>query len=535
MKIRSLIILATLFLPQIMSGQVKLSTDFKIKVSEPYKVVDARNKEYFGDGAGHIVSVKKDDETVIIQKFNVSDGKEISRKEYKDLPDKTELQDIVQVGTKLYFIYTVAKKGDLFDVCSREVDMTKASFDAPKTLFTTKGDISRTAPTEIIGFWGMQKGPFLTVVHSFDDSKILMNYRRIPLVKKDSKNKDILGFYVFDNSMNKIWGDEVTMPHTEKEMNNLAYSVTKDGTAHMLAYLNESKSFELINITAPATLTNTKIELGGTVMFQKFDVKEDAGGNLVCTGYYAKGVDVKVNWTGNAALSWNIDGIKIFRLDPAGAVLDNKDYEFPMSIINQFESKKTQEKNAKREGEGKAGIPDLVLRDVVNNEDGSTTITGEQYYVRNEFYINSTKTVYYYGDIVMTRIAKDGKIQWMKKLPKNQAGFVGKGGNGIRYINGKTASYVLYVDNKKNAEMKENSAPEKHMDGKGGFLTAYKVDNATGDVSKHLLFDMDDLQGEEIFQFNTSRIFEPEPNIFFLESYMKKKQDKMIRIELATK
>lgn len=51
MKIRSLILLATLFLPQIITGQVKLSTDFKIKVSEPYKVVDARNKEYFGDGA----------------------------------------------------------------------------------------------------------------------------------------------------------------------------------------------------------------------------------------------------------------------------------------------------------------------------------------------------------------------------------------------------------------------------------------------------------------------------------------------------
>lgn len=534
MKVRSFLMLVTLFAPAIVLGQVKFSKEFKIKVSEPYKVVDARSKEYFGDDAGHIVTVKTDDELVVIQKFNVSDGKEISRKEYKDQPDKSEVQSVFKIGSKLFYIYTVAKKDDIFEVYSREVDMKQGSFLAPKMIFASKGDLARSEAKETIGVWGMQKGPFLTVFTSFDQSKVLVNYRRIPLSRKDAINKDILGFYVFDESMKKIWGDEVTMPHTEKEMNNLAFSVTKDGNAHMLAYLNEEKAFELINITAPNTLTTKKIDLDGKMLFQRFNVKEDPAGNLVCTGFYAKGIDVKVSWTGSASLSWNIDGLKIFKMDPNGKVLENRDFEFPISMLNQFESKRQQEKNEKREGQGKAGIPDLVLRDVSVDSDGNTTVVGEQHYIRSERTMNGTSTVYFYGDIVATRIDKDGKVVWMKKLPKEQRGSAGRGGMGFRLIQDKSATYFLYLDNKKNAELSEDKPPAAHSDGKGGYFFAYKLENATGNVSKHVLFDTDDLEGEEIFQFNTGRIFEAAPGVFFLESYMKKKQDKMIRMELAT-
>ncbi|HNP49253.1 MAG TPA: hypothetical protein PKL85_10470 [Bacteroidia bacterium] len=535
MKFRSMLVLVALFASYVSTAQVKFSKEFKITVGEPYKVVDAKSKEYFGDGEGHIVTVKTDGELIVVQRFNVSDGKEIGRKEYKDQPDKSELQSVFNVGGKLFYIYTVAKKGDLFDVFCREVNMKQGSMESAKLLFTSKGDLARTEPKETLGAWGLQRGPFLTVYKSFDDSKVLINYRRIPLIKSDAKNKDILGFYVFDNTMKSIWGDEVTMPHTEKEMNNLAYTVTKDGTARMLAYLNEAKSFELINIAAPGKLSNMKVDIDGNLKFQRFNVKEDNSGNLVCTGFYAKGIDVKVSWTGSASLSWNIDGLKIFKMDSQGKVLDNKDFEFPIAMLNQFESKRQQEKNEKREGEGKAGIPDLVLRDVSVDADGNTMVIGEQHYIRTERTINGTQTVYFYGDMVATRIDKDGKLMWMKKLPKDQTGYQGKGGMGFRLVVGKTATYFLYLDNKKNAELSVDKAPAKHSDGKGGYFFAYKLENATGDVSKHVLFDTDDLQGEEIYQFNTGRIFEPSPDIFFLESYMKKKQDKMIRMELTTK
>ncbi|HNQ00300.1 MAG TPA: hypothetical protein PKK99_14670, partial [Bacteroidia bacterium] len=178
MKFRSMLVLVALFASYVSTAQVKFSKEFKITVGEPYKVVDAKSKEYFGDGEGHIVTVKTDGELIVVQRFNVSDGKEIGRKEYKDQPDKSELQSVFNVGGKLFYIYTVAKKGDLFDVFCREVNMKQGSMESAKLLFTSKGDLARTEPKETLGAWGLQRGPFLTVYKSFDDSKVLINYRR---------------------------------------------------------------------------------------------------------------------------------------------------------------------------------------------------------------------------------------------------------------------------------------------------------------------------------------------------------------------
>ena len=120
----------------------------------------------------------------------------------------------------------------------------------------------------------------------------------------------------------------------------------------------------------------------------------------------------------------------------------------------------------------------------------------------------------------------------MKKLPKNQAGTAGRGGMGVKYIRSKTGHYVLFLDNVKNANLTVAKAPVPHKDGAGGFLTAYKVDDATGEIEKHNILDVRDLQGIKLHQFNTSRIFNVSDNLFLLETYIKGKKDMMIKIEL---
>jgi hypothetical protein len=139
----------------------------------------------------------------------------------------------------------------------------------------------------------------------------------------------------------------------------------------------------------------------------------------------------------------------------------------------------------------------------------------------------------------------------MKKLPKTQSGVGGdassgmmigvggtatmppqKRGMSIRYIKGKDASYILFLDNVKNANLGINDVPERHKDGRGGFLTAYKLDDATGAIEKHSIFDITDIQGTEAFQFKTSRIFETGDKVFMLEIYIKGKEDTMIKMEL---
>jgi len=538
MKKIKLTSLFLLLISTITFGQVKLSKDFNTTVGTPYKVVDAKSKEYFSDDKGFTIAVKTDGEKVTLQRYDIKLMKEVSRKEYEDFPPYNKLQKILKVGDKLFYVFSsFNKKAKQEDIYSREINMGSGTFESPKLLFSTSKEVTVSSYGEVAGIsmFGGLGNPIRFEVHkSFDNSKLLVRYRLKPEEKNDAKNYDVLGFYVFNSSnMEKQWGGEVKMPYTEKQMNNIAYGVSKNGNASMLAFINETKQFELLNITPDLKVKPNKIDINANLFFQDLTLKEDADGNMTCIGYYANGMDVKVNWTGSATLSFNANGILSFKMDQNGKVLEKYDFEFPITLINQYESKRAKAKNDKREGEGKAGINDLKIIDISINADGSTTVVGEQQYIRKELVGTSMQMVYYYGDMVATKFDKTGKLTWMKKLPKTQTGTQGKGGMGVRYIKGEASSYLLFLDNIKNANLTADEVPEKHSDGRGGYLTAYKIDNTTGTFEKHSIFDIEDIKGKEAFQFRTSRIFDAMDKVFMLEVYLKGKEDTMVKMELT--
>jgi hypothetical protein len=77
-----------------------------------------------------------------------------------------------------------------------------------------------------------------------------------------------------------------------------------------------------------------------------------------------------------------------------------------------------------------------------------------------------------------------------------------------------------------------NEVPTRHSDGAGGFLTAYKIDDITGQTKKEYILDTRDVRGIELYQFRTSRIIPVSSNEFVFESYKKKKEDVMIKVGL---
>jgi hypothetical protein len=531
------LIVLLLLIPMIAFGQVQLSKDFKVNVGNPYPVIDAGSKQYFSNGKGQTIAIKTTGEKVNILRYDISGMKEQSRNLYDDFPAYSKLQKILQLGDKLFYVYSVInKKEKTEDVFSREVNMTDGTFASPKLLFTTAAEVSVSSyaePSSVSAFSMLGSAIKYEVHSSFDNSKILIRYRLKPIEKNDSKNYDVLGFYVFDSNLQKQWGGEVAMPYTEKQINNIAFGVTKDGKAFMLAYITESKRFELLTISNTLKVQTNKIDIDGGLAFQQLQLRESADGNITCIGFYANGIEVVVNWTGSAALTFNTNGILSFKIDQNGKVLENFKFEFPIELINQYESAKAKEKNEKREDAGKAGINDIKMINVTLDAAGNTYVLGEQQYVREEFVINNKKTVYYYADVIATKFDKAGKLIWMKKLPKTQYGYSGKGGLSVKYIKGTGAGYVLYLDNLKNADIQLSDIPEKHMDGKGGYLTAYKIDDATGAIEKHSICNILDINGTEAFQFKTSRIFEAADKVFMLEIYIKGKEDTMVKMELT--
>jgi hypothetical protein len=543
-------ILSILFLTLAVNSfsQVKFSKDFSVEAGKPFPVVDAGHKQYFGVGDNKSISIKTQGELVTIQKFDALTMKEVSRKVYEDFPKYTNVQRIIQSKDALFYIFEAYNKADkTFSVYSREIDTKAGTFAKAKVLFTTTRPVTaagrdadgKTPISEVQQNFMQAAGVKFDVFQSFDKSKVLIQYRVKPVEKSDAKNNDIIGFYVFDSNMGKVWGDEVKMPHTEKEMNNLAYTIGSDGTAYMLLYLNVPKKFELLKIKGAKDVKQYPLDIDGKLVFQRFNLLEDNNGHIMCAGYYASGYDYKVNWGGGAALSFNTNGIYCFKMTTEGEVSDLWNIEFPLDLIQQYNTEKAQEKLKERETQGKAGIPDLKMIEFIAQKDGSYIVIGEQQYIRSELVITSMQTINRFGHIVITKISNTGDVVWSKKLPKNQAAITGdntlpyfEGQLSTKYVGGNGSHYLMFIDNPKNTDLPLNKPPVEHKNGSGGYLTAFKVNDATGAVERHTIAELENMDGVKAYQFQVTRITGVADNTFLLEVYKKEKEDAMIKMQL---
>jgi len=139
---------------------------------------------------------------------------------------------------------------------------------------------------------------------------------------------------------------------------------------------------------------------------------------------------------------------------------------------------------------------------------------------------------YYYSDILATKIDKNGELAWMNKLGKAQHGEKGKKGMSFEYFSNKESNYFLFLDNVNNLDLQPNERPAVHQDGKGGFLTAYKIHHETGEVDRVSLFDTKDVKGIKVYQFQVNRIVQISPTEFIVEVYKKKKEDILIKVSV---
>lgn len=117
-------------------------------------------------------------------------------------------------------------------------------------------------------------------------------------------------------------------------------------------------------------------------------------------------------------------------------------------------------------------------------------------------------------------------------MDKDQHGSKNPGSLSFKFIHNNNNDYVLFLDNKKNFNEDTNHESKDYVDGNDAYLNTYKIDSKTGETSKNLLFDIDDIQGKSAYQFNVSRIFDIGESNFMLEVYVKGKEDMMIKMEL---
>lgn len=551
------ILVTVMFIATFAFAQKELSDDYDYQVSEPYRVVDSRNKEYFSNGK-EVLGVKVRAKTnekfqIILQKYNVDDMKEIGKKGYNDFPKNFIYEGLVEAQGKFYLFYSswTGKKTKQERLFYREVDFNAGTFtgkskqvinhDGYLSEFYT-GNMQGAAIMNVgIGFGmnftvgGVRKFNLST---SQDESKILIQYRKKPKVRKDTKSWDIFNVAVYDDSMQKKWNKQYTMPYTERRMDVLDNIVDNNGTLFMMTKVfhddsNKDKKrrkdkkanyhielFEMNSALEKIKISKISLEdkfINGISMFPS------SNNEIICAGYYNRG-----------KILGAADGVFTYKIDQKGELIDRNYYPIPMEIVNQYMSERAKKKNTKRDKKGKANERILTLKELVYSNDGSVTLIGEITYI--VIHRTSKGRVYYtyhYDDILIANINPKSELAWMKKIPKRQVGRQGKGGMSYTYFNTNGNHYLIYLDNIKNFNLSMDKPPALHSDGKGGFLTAMKINDATGEAVKGSVLDFRKIKGDIVaYQFNSDRVVKIKDNAFFVEVYKKKKEDVFLKVEM---
>ena len=526
-----------------------------VSTGKPYEVVDAANKQYLTLPNGNVLAVKTDRLEITLQTFEGTSGDQIKKKTSEVLKKGSNLQRIIQTQGGVFYLYEMYNssiKG--FELFSMQIDPETLDFEKPVSLLQTKRKITKgeldnegdnqisTGVTKAGTMEGLAfQGVNFTVYQSYDHSHVMVQYRLKPESKRDAKNYDELGFHVFDKSMSPVWGGEYKMPHTEAEMNNIAYTVTSKGLVYMISYLTSSKALELITVTKEDGVQTHELEgTDGSLFFNRMRLIEDADGDVICSSFYASGLDFKGSFAMgmSGSLAFMANGIYGFTISPDFAVNTVYNLEFSQDLIKQYLSERQAKKQDASEKKGREGIEDLQMVDFFAQEDGSFIVTGEQKYIRNEMYMTGNANIAHFANVVVAKITKTGELAWITKLPKNQAMVLSDNYNpfyegqlSYSYAKGGDNHYVIFVDNEKNATISKNEAPAAHKNGFGGYLMAMKISDKTGEWERVKLADMNDIDGYKAHQFRVTRICQAGPESFLMEIYKKEKQDVMIRFD----
>jgi len=442
--------------------------------------------------------------TLTIQLFTPSLGLKSEKVvDLKTLPKDYDMQNCIEWAGKYYLFFSTWVKSEAKErFFAQELDVQNGILKgAPKELITCNQVLG---DAYFYGFYKFHTSNKFSLVFSNDSTTmgIFVKYR--PQSKEAADKNAEYGFWVFDSQLKQVWSQtQTSMPYLPKKMDVEDYTFDKNGNFVFLAtvYNNDSRKkiidnapdfhFEIIRFGSAGKKPSV-VPLNFTDKYvSQISLFEDLQGRLVCSGYYAVR-DKKGKLIANGS---NVDGSFVMRLNDAGDKFENIHkgmYELPTEILKQFESERAQKKIEKKEAKGEeATEQNLRLKHIIFNQDGSLLIIGEQsYYVTISYYNGKTwitRTTYYRNDIFAQLISTNGELLWTKKIPKAQQS-ASTAGLSFRVTGYNNEYYFLFMDNPKNANLSDNTAPAAFGGGYAGVLSCVKL-SADGQMDKKMLFD----------------------------------------------
>lgn len=481
---KSILILFYLYSSLISFSQTTFSDEFAFSTGTPAKseftdIVTYQMKEYVFDGLKYIVSVKFQGTKIIVQRYDSKTLTEISSNKYEDLPAESKIINLIRTNDKLILFYTTSFKTGNTIISAREVNNTDGTLLPPVKCIESAGRIA-----------------FFQFFQSADKSKILIQYRKIPVSRSDKVNYDVLGFYSFNTSLEVLSGAEVKMPFTENIFKPKVFGITNSGSIFFLAMNLEINKIDLREITGETTKKIPTEDLDSAFSKLKFNsikMSENAKGNLLFNGFFMNGIDTKSAITGGGlAISKdeNINGLFFFEISTSGKLIKKTIYEFPITLLNQNESNKSKNVNAANEKNDYSGITNLQITDVIQNEDESILIVGTQVKFNGMMDFSL-------GHIIIYKIDTLGNLSWIIKIPRNeQSATFSYFRYGFDIYQYKNDVYMIFADVDKNATINQIDAPKLYSETTDSRnLISYKIDFTSGKYTRKTLVDLNNING----------------------------------------
>jgi hypothetical protein len=476
----------------------KLGTEYDL----PRKTDDL---SFIGNEKDGIVNVSTKKDELSLLRFDYNSLKQTDEKVIP-IEEKSKYfvsETLVDFGTKYYWLHSDYDKSSQTEFLNyNTVDIKNASISAPfKNIIEAKKLASTIIQGEYNAFLGTYKMKVSKYQYNYDanNSRLLVSYRIKPEEKDDKKNVDKLGIFVFDENMNKLWGNEFTMPYTEAIMDNSDFSVDGKGNAYLLSKVYDSDRrkekdketgkaayhYEVLKFTKESNqILNTKIEIGDYFIREALLVENSLHEMVIACTYSKKSAGA------------GTDGIFLAVMGQDGKITKYKNgyYEFPVEEMVKFETEREKRRIEKKKD---YEAPFLSVRNIVVHPDGSLFLGLEQNYVvqTNYDYVgspykNKSTSSWYYEDIIAVKIGSKGNFEWIRKIPKRQRGdnSGGMGTMSYKMVADASGYYFLFLDNKDNLNLAADQEPKLHLDGYGGQVVVAKLDN-TGTVTKELVFD----------------------------------------------
>lgn len=525
-KILSIALL--LFYGNTLAQKPVLLEDFKHTVGEKYKRIKSIGtyQVAYGD---RLVSIKKGRSGMTVQRFTLKDLKEdIKKRQF--IEDKGEFQTVMDFGGKAVVFYTVKDKA-----FAQKISLTGIVAEKPVLIGSDKENIDNNFGFK--GTYGFDAGGRINKFafkKSFDGTMLLVVFR----IKTAGDKPDKIGVSVYDSALNPMWKRKVTMPYASDRMENEDFAIDNQGNFYMTASVFSSADSE-------------KNKLEGTYRTEVFTIKETpkeiVKSSIVLSGKSIVNAVIGLDTSGKARVSGlyanndnkaEVSGVFSVTLDEAGKVdLINSDIS-EATIMDLATKREARINEGTQDEKDLKDLEKLRVNEVIYNADKSVVILAEQRYV-DAFTTSSssgsrTTYKYYYRDIFGFKLSSDGAMNWMHKLPKHQMGTRGKRSMSYVPFRNQGKHYLFYVDDFVNLKRSFDEFPTKYFDGKKEFnyLTAYVIDDTTGEVTKEPIITGSDIRNSRLDVIELSRVAKLPNKDMIYEVFDGKKNNLLFKISL---